>query len=121
VKFGEFDVAKAEGLLLAHSLKTAGRTLKKGHSLTADDVRLLQQAAYTTIYGVRLEADDVAENTAAQEIAELLAGSGVKPSRPGAGHCNLVATDAGLVELDPDAVRALNLIDPNLLVATAPA
>ncbi len=121
MKFGEFDVADAEGVLLAHSLKVAGQHFRKGRRLTAEDLSSLRQAAHVKIYGAQLETDDVPENVAARELAEVLCGSGTRPGRPGAGHCNLVATEAGLASLNPDAVRTLNLIDPDLLVATAPA
>ena len=36
--FGDIPLAEAEGARLAHSIRLAGRALKKGRSLSAEDL-----------------------------------------------------------------------------------
>jgi hypothetical protein len=49
VIFGEFPVEECEGLLLAHSLRLAGRTLKKGRRVTSADFPELIAAGHERI------------------------------------------------------------------------
>lgn len=117
--FGEFPLHAAEGVLLAHSLRLPERTLRKGRRLGVPEIEALRAANRESVYGCRLDVEDVDENQAAAQVAAVLQGDGTHAARPGAGHCNLVADVAGLVRLDPHRIEALNLLDEDLLVATA--
>lgn len=123
IAFGEFPVADAVGVMLAHSL-TAGEhgkhRFKKGHVLAADDVALLSAAGITTVSGARLTADDLAENPAAEQVAALLAGANTRPRAPNGGRCNLHATTPGIVVIDADRVTAANRLDEAIAIGTLP-
>ncbi len=55
MKFGPVPVAEAEGAILAHSARLAGRILKKGHILTAGNLVLFTDDGITEITVARLE------------------------------------------------------------------
>lgn len=118
--FGEFPLVECEGLLLAHSLRLPDRILKKGRRLVSADFPLLAAAGIATVYGARLDADDVDENTAAGAVAAALRGSGIAARAPHAGRCNLHATERGLVTIDADIINSINRIDESITVATLP-
>ena len=118
--FGEFPLADCEGLLLAHSLRLAGRILKKGRRLTSADFPLLTAAGITQVHGARLEPGDLDENAAAGVVAAGLCGPGIAARAPHAGRCNLYAAQRGLITVEAATINGINAIDEAVTVATLP-
>jgi len=116
--FGEVSLEDAVGAILAHSRKLGGKSLKKGHILTIEDVAALASAGLTAITVARLDVDDVDENDAARQIATALAGGGLDQKPPFTGRCNLFAQQNGLLQIDKAALDRVNLVDESITVAT---
>jgi len=121
MKFGDTPLSQAEGAILAHSWRAPGKSLNKGRVLSADDVATLREAGVTSVIAARLEADDVGEDEAAARIARALAGQGLTVGAAFTGRVNLFASIAGIVELTPERIDALNLVHESITVATLPA
>ncbi|MBT3990678.1 MAG: NTP transferase domain-containing protein [Rhodospirillaceae bacterium] len=121
MKFGPVPVAEAEGTILAHSARLTGRVLKKGHTLSADDIALFNEEGIPEITVARLEADDIPENEAAALITAALAGENVKAGDAFTGRCNLIAKARGLLLFDTNRLNEINLIDETVTIATLPA
>lgn len=119
--FGPIPVREAEGAILAHSLKLADGTFRKGRQLTAADIAALEQAGLETVVAARLEPDDLHEDEAAARVAAALAGPGLFSSAAYTGRVNLFASVTGLAILDVRRLEALNLLDESVTVATLPA
>jgi len=120
MKFGDIEISEAEGAILAHGTQAGDARFKKGRVLTAADVAALRQAGVRQVVAAKLEPDDVDEDTAATRVADAIRGPGLDATAAFTGRVNLVATKAGIVELDPDALDTLNLIDEAMTVATVP-
>lgn len=120
MKFGPVPLEEAAGTILAHSQRLPDRTIKKGHILGDEDIRLLQDAGVKELIVARLERDDVDENAAAAAVTSALAGSAVEPGKAFTGRCNLIAKSHGLINFDQDRLNALNLLDERITVATLP-
>ena len=120
MKFGDIEISEAEGAILAHGIQAGDARFKKGRVLTAADVAALRQAGVRQVVAAKLESDDVDEDAAATRVADAIRGPGLDATAAFTGRVNLVATIAGIVELDPDALDALNLIDEAMTVATVP-
>jgi molybdenum cofactor cytidylyltransferase len=118
VIFGEFPVAECEGLLLAHTLRVADGSLKKGRRVTSADLQALMAAGHQRVYGARLAADDLAEDAAAAAVAALLQGEGIVARRAYTGRCNLHATQRGLFTVNAEIIDRINAIDESVTVAT---
>jgi molybdenum cofactor cytidylyltransferase len=118
VKFGVFPVAEAEGVILAHSLRVASGTLKKGRVLSPEDIVALQEASIRTVTAARLEPGDVAEDAAAATISRAMAGEHLVVSAAFTGRANLFAARHGLAVIDAARVEQLNLVDEAITVAT---
>jgi molybdenum cofactor cytidylyltransferase len=69
----------------------------------------------------RLEPGDVAEDTAAAEIAAAVAGEGVHVDHAFTGRANLFAQDAGVLVVDAAGIDRLNEVDPDITLATLEA
>ncbi len=100
--FGEMPVAKAEGAILAHSVKHAGGMYKKGRVLSPDDIAALEASGIATVFAARLEPGDVAEDKAAAAVAQVVGGSGTAAQAPFTGRANLPPHCAAL----PSSIRS---------------
>ncbi|WP_026379680.1 NTP transferase domain-containing protein [Afifella pfennigii] len=120
MKFGATPIAEAERAILAHSVKTAEATFKKGRRLSCDDLAVLRKAGIGEVVTARLEEGDVHEDEAAERVARAIAGAGVSVEAPFTGRSNLHAEKAGLLLLRPNLIDRLNRIDAGLTVATLP-
>ena len=118
MKFGDFPVDQAAGVILAHSQRVGEQLLRKGMALTAADIDTLKAAGIHSITGVRLDPDDYDENAAAERIARAAAGDCTTISIARTGRCNILAASEGLVTLDPNRIDALNLVDETVTLAT---
>jgi molybdenum cofactor cytidylyltransferase len=120
MKFGEAQLAEAQGAILAHSLKLGPTALKKARVLSAADLELIAAAGISRVVVARLEAGDVGEDAAAERIAAAAAGPGISAAAPFTGRVNLFAEARGLLVLDPQRVDRLNLVDEAITLGTLP-
>jgi molybdenum cofactor cytidylyltransferase len=118
VKFGPVALAEARGCVLAHSLRLPDGTLKKGAVLDDADLRRIAATGLQDVVVARLEAEDVAEDAAAAQVAQALAGAAVEIGNPVTGRVNLYARGAGLLTLDAARVHAANSVHEGLTIAT---
>ena len=120
--FGPVPTGEAEGGILAHSISAAGKRLRKGKSLTRDDVAILASAGISEVAVAKLGPGDLGEDEAAGLIAKsLLPGAGgAVASAPFTGRVNLYAETAGLVKIDTRKVLEINAVDPAITLATLP-
>lgn len=116
--FGQMATAETEGCILAHSIRHAEGSFKKGRILTAADVAQLSAAGVVSVFAARLEPDDVGEDEAAGLVARALAGSGIDCAEPFTGRCNLYARAPGIARIDAALVRRLNHLHEGITIAT---
>ncbi|GIT93088.1 molybdopterin biosynthesis protein [Jannaschia pagri] len=120
MRFGEVPLAAAEGAILAHSVVIPGGRLRKGAVLSAQDLEHLAAAGVDRITVAQLQPGDVPENAAAARLAQALCGQGLEVREAFTGRANLHATGPGVLRVDPDAIAAVNAVDPMITVATLP-
>jgi len=118
VYFGEKPTRDAEGCLLAHSITAGNARIRKGQRLTQTLIRQLLDHGTHTITVAELGPDDIHEDEAARQLATALAGHGVYLGEARTGRVNLHASDAGLLEIDRDAVFACNAVSDSITFAT---
>ena len=120
MKFGEVPLDQAEGAILVHSLRLPSGALKKGRVLTRDDLARLEEAGVTRVVVARPERGDVGEDEAADFVAARIAGGGVVKGSAFTGRCNLFAGENGLLDVNTEAINAVNAVDEAITVATLP-
>ena len=113
MKFAPIPLTQAEGKILGHNVSdaTGRRILRKGKPLTAVDVARLRELGRETIYAALPEAGDVAENEAAQRIAQAVIGDHFRLSKALTGRCNIHATTLGLLRVDEARLLQINLCE----------
>ncbi|MBK9020883.1 MAG: hypothetical protein IPL72_13175 [Sulfuritalea sp.] len=104
--------------MLAHSLRLAARTLKKGRRVTSADFPDLIAAGHRTIYGARLATGDLTEDAAAAAVAALLQADGIVTRKAYTGRCNPHAARRGLVTVDAGIIDRITATDEAVTVAT---
>jgi molybdenum cofactor cytidylyltransferase len=120
MKFGSVAVAAATGAILAHGVRVGEVSFKKGRVLSTEDVAALQAIGMVEVTVAQLEADDVAEDAAARQLALAVAGLGVTAQQAFTGRANLHAATHGLVVVDRQRVNAINHLHESLTLATLP-
>ena len=124
MRFGPVPLSQAEGAILAHSVALPDGRLRKGCLLGPTEIAQLQATGRTEVIAARLDPEDLHEDAAALAIARALvpdpeaAGLDIRPV--GTGRVNLHARSAGVLEVQPDRVNALNAVDPMVTFATVP-
>jgi molybdenum cofactor cytidylyltransferase len=118
MRFGEVPVFEAEGAILAHSIRLAGRALKKGRLLVRADLERLDAEGIRSLTVARPEAGETLEDEAARRIAEAAAGPGVRVAAPFTGRANLHAERPGLLVFDRERLDRLNLVDEATTLGT---
>ncbi|MDE3028414.1 MAG: molybdopterin-binding protein [Paracoccaceae bacterium] len=122
MEFGPRPLSDTLGAILAHSHQLPGRKLKKGHTLTADDLVALAATGVQTLTVARPAPTDIGEDAAAAQLGLALvpdpATAYLERSTATTGRVNLHATAPGIVQLDATAIHALNRIDAAITFAT---
>jgi molybdenum cofactor cytidylyltransferase len=123
MKFGPVPVADALGAILAHSADlSAGRRLRKGKVLTADDIAAFAACGIADVVVAQLDADDLHEDVAAQTLAQAFVPhtNSLRLTKATTGRVNVVATAPGIFCCDEAAIKAVNGVDPMITIATLP-
>jgi molybdenum cofactor cytidylyltransferase len=121
MKFGAVAPKHALGTTAVHSIRQGALVLKKGTLIGPAEIAALEAAGIESLVVAQLEPDDVAEDVAAAEIAQKIAGEGVRSDRAFTGRANLFAQNAGVLVVDKDAIDRLNRVDEAITLATLPA
>lgn len=120
MRFGPVPLDEANGAILAHSHRLAGKMLRKGSVLDDEAIVALQDAGYGEIIAARLDPGDVPEDVAADRLADALLSPLIGRSRAATGRVNLVAEASGLLRVDAAAIDRLNHVDEAITVGTLP-
>lgn len=124
MRFGPVPLSEAEGAILAHSVALPDGRLRKGCTLGRDEITRLRATGLTEVIAARLDTDDLHEDAAALAIAKALVpdaeAAGLDLRAVGTGRVNLHARSAGLLDVQPERVNALNAVDPMITFATVP-
>ncbi|WP_186416717.1 molybdopterin-binding/glycosyltransferase family 2 protein [Bosea sp. CS1GBMeth4] len=121
MKFGPVPVADAVGSVAAHTVRAGEAIVRKGATVSEEDARRLAAAGLAEIVAVQLEAGDIDENAAAEQLARALAGRAVVTEAPFTGRVNLFAAAPGILQVEAGVIDALNAVDEAITVATLPA
>lgn len=109
------------GAIVTEDVRVDGRrAFAKGQIVGANDLATLVRVP-DPVHAVRLEPGDVHEDAAGMRLANVVAGDGPGLARrgPRQSRYDLVATTKGLLRVDRERLRAINLL-PGLAVFTLP-
>ena len=119
MKFGELPIDEAIGGILAHSLALdGGKRLRKGLTITSQEVKLMRQTGLKSVVVAMPGTEDVLEDDAAAYIADQFTVSGFRIEEARTGRVNLYSNTNGVFRVNKELVDALNHIDPGVAFST---
>ncbi len=106
----DLAIDRAVGSILVHNVfgPDGHKALLKGRLLTADDIARLRSLGKDTVYVGVLETDDVREDEAAAQLAQLVIGDGIDLSKPSGGRVNLYAKQQGFLRVNRVSLGRVN-------------
>ncbi len=116
-------VEDAVGMVLAHDLTKIvpgvfkGAAFRKGHIIRPEDIEELKDAGKYNVYVVTLDESQVHENEAGRRVAAAAASDGLLLDEPVEGKVKIKAAARGLLQIDIEALYAVNRLGGIALVS----
>lgn len=118
MKFGRQPLSVCEGAILAHKLRLAKRVLKKGHVISAEDLKTIAAENIDSLIVALLDDDDMSEDAAALAISRMLETQRLEAVVAGTGRVNFHAACNGVFQVSRNLVDRINAVDPAITLAT---
>lgn len=115
---------EAIGKPLAHDIMRYGAMdkpvlFKRGHVVRSEDLKVLKDTGNYSVYIIEGGEEGVHEDEAATRMARASVGENVSCTKPDNGRVAFRAERPGLLELKPDVIKQINLIDDFLFITLA--
>jgi len=113
------DVRESAGRILCCTIFRPGgkKLLSKGHTLSSDDVRVLETEGMQQVWVTELEDGEIPEDQAVLEIATRLGCGAVEVRAASGGRANIIATADSCLLVDEDLLKQINCT-ASLVIAT---
>jgi molybdenum cofactor cytidylyltransferase len=118
--FEKRPVAETKNTILAHSLKLAETTFKKGHIISQDDIDLFSEDGIESITVAILQEGDIGENEAAALLAKELEVAGIELDGAFTGRCNLYSQNQAIFVVNEEAIGQINQVHESITLASLP-
>ena len=121
MKFGSLKPEQSKGGILAHSITLANHErLRKGQVVDDETIAKLIDADIKDVVIAMPDQGDVLENEAATQVASQFATNHLRIEKASTGRVNIFAESNGIFRVSIKIIDALNLIDPDITIATLP-
>jgi molybdenum cofactor cytidylyltransferase len=104
------DVRESLGRILCCTIFRPGgrKVLSKGHVISDEDVRLLENEGMQQVWVTELEEGEVGEDEAVRQIATVMSCGAVEIRMAAGGRANLVATEPSCILVDDELLKQIN-------------
>ena len=116
MRYGEFKINQAEGVVLSSDMFLGGFYFAKGHPLTQEDIALFKSFDIYSVFGAVFEEGDVDFKIAQQQIAAQVCGSGLGYLNGDDGVCRIAAACDGIFMADDIRLDKFNTFDENIVL-----
>lgn len=117
MKYQEFPLSQAKQVRLFNEIKLGAKVYPAGHELTAEDILIFKMHDIKTVFGARIEDDDLSAATALGMIVARLCGAGVSYAIDN-NVCKIVAAEDGIFYTITDRVQKFNRFNDLLVLNT---
>lgn len=118
MRYGEFKINQAEGVILSSDMLLGGFSFAKGHALTQEDIALFKSFDIYSVFGAVFEEGDVDFKIAQQQIAAQVCGSGLGYLNGEDGICRIAAVHDGIFMADDIRLDKFNTFDEDVVLNT---
>lgn len=116
--FGIYPLDQCEGGILAHAIYLAGGKVGKGTIITSALRQKMSGEGVKSLSVAKLEEGDLGEDEAATRLAITLLPDNVRLSAAATGRINIYAPARGILRIDRDMMRAINMVDEGITLAS---
>jgi molybdenum cofactor cytidylyltransferase len=115
------DVRQSEGRILCCTIFRPGgkKLLAKGHLLSDEDIRMLENEGLQQVWVTELEDGEVSEDDAVSQVASAMACGSVEIRLAAGGRANLFATEESCILVDDELLKQINCT-ASVAIATVP-
>ncbi|HZQ51134.1 MAG TPA: molybdopterin-binding protein [Bryobacteraceae bacterium] len=115
------DVQQSAGRVLCCTIFRQGgrKLLAKGHTLSDEDIRLLEMEGMRQVWVTELEEGEVGEDDAVMTVAQAICCGSVEIRLAAGGRANLVATSNSCILIDDELLKQINCAS-SVAIATVP-
>ncbi len=118
MKYGEFNINRAEGVILCQDMRLSEKLYSKGHALTQEDIIIFKMFDIRFIFGAVFEDGDVDFKVAANQIAAQICGAGLGYVTEKDGICRIVAAKEGVFLADENRLDKFNSFNEHFILNT---
>lgn len=111
------DVSQALGMVLGQDFtrivpgEFKGVAFKKGHIIKAEDIPMLRSMGKNNVYVMEIEAGQLHENDAAEQLAHLVVQDQLTCNGAAEGKVNVKAHCHGLLKIDSERLLQINMLE----------
>ncbi|MEO8100860.1 MAG: molybdopterin-binding protein [Acidobacteriota bacterium] len=115
------DISQSAGRILCCTIFRSGgkKLLAKGHTLSEEDIRLLQTEGLGQVWVTELEAGEIGEDEAVSQAAAEIGCGCLEIRLAAGGRANLFATENCCMLVDDDLLRQINCT-ASIVISTVP-
>ncbi len=116
--FSQLDIENSKGAVLGYAIVYSNGVAKKGQIIDTGLINNLQNDGIRTVYAGRIGETDITENSAADQLSEIIAGHGTLFSSANTGRANIFSDKNGIALLSETGLIKFNHLDETLTIAT---
>src|SRR5689334_23198491 len=115
------DVHESTGRVLCCTIFRSGgkKLLAKGHTISEDDIRMLETEGMQQVWVTELEQGEVSEDEAVMQIASVMSCGAIEIRLAAGGRANIFATENCCVLVDDELLKQINCTS-SIAIATSP-
>ena len=115
------DIKESTGRMLCCTIFRSGgkKLLAKGHTLSDDDVRLLETEGLGQVWVTELEDGEIGEDAAVGQVSTEMGCGALEIRLAAGGRANLFSTEDSCLLIDDDLLRQINCTG-SMVISTMP-
>ncbi len=110
-------IKNALNKILAHSIETPEKKIRKGKVLIKEDINLIQNIGLEKIYVFDANNNYIAENKASKNISKLIIGKNIKIEKAVNGRADLHSKINGMLTFDVGLITKINFENDDVAIS----
>ena len=120
MRYGEFKINRAVGVILCSDLQLGEKFYPKGHAITAEDIIIFKMFNLSSIVGAVFEEGDIDYKIALKQVAAQISGNGIGYLTEKNGICRIVAAQDGIFVAEDNRIDKFNRFNEHIILNTIP-
>ena len=120
MRYSEFKINRAVGVILCSDLQLGEKFYPKGHTINAEDIIIFKMFNLSSIVGAIFEEGDVDYKIALKQVAAQISGRGIGYLIEKNGICSIIAAQDGVFVAEDNRIDKFNHFNEHIILNTIP-